>query len=284
MTMTESEWERVSLVPRRRLGALLSHARVAKGLTLDEVAGRAGDQFSTGTLASVERGTRDCSDAELRTLSQLYSLEATSLVPSRSQLVIDFDDRMLSVEDHHTKLGRSPRDREDVLSRYLAMVYSMRQVEPGHRIPLRVDDLDVLGRALHVGTQTLAADLTSLMSNPRDAVGWRSRALRRRVLIPAAGVLVAVCAAGSLVLVSSHSEGTFTHVSSTTQVAVAHNITPLNAHIGSAVVQVRGADGSESPVVTRGADPASDIGASVEASGDVGVSLIPPLVQERSAG
>src|SRR5436853_7499948 len=75
MPTTIEDWEQVSLVPKRRLGALLSSARVERGLTLDEVAGRAGASFSLATLASIERGTRACSDVELRTLSQLYGLE-----------------------------------------------------------------------------------------------------------------------------------------------------------------------------------------------------------------
>ena len=273
MSMVELDLEQISLVPQRRLGALLSSARAAKGFTLEEVAEQSGGRFSTAALASIERGTRTSSDPELRALSALYGLEATSLVPARSKLVIDLDEGLMVVEDNRTKLSKHARDREDVLSRYLAMVYSMRQLEPGTQVPLRVDDLDVLGRALRVGTRTLESDLLSLMSNPRD-VGWRSRVLRKKVLIPAAGVLVAVCGAGALVLVSSDGaaqSGTSLHngVQGTSLVSV-------GAQVGSAAVQERAADGSPGPIVVRGASTSTS-------TVDTGVSLIDPIVQQRSA-
>ena len=125
MSMVDTDWEQVSLVPQRRLGALLSSARAAKGLTIEQVAEQSGGRFSIAALASVERGSCPSSDPELRVLSELYGIEASSLVPARSKLIIDLDEGLISVEDTRTKLPRHARDREDVLSRYLAMVYSM---------------------------------------------------------------------------------------------------------------------------------------------------------------
>lgn len=75
----------------------------------------------------------------------------------------------------------------------------MRHLAPGTPVPLRVDDLEVLGRALRVGSRTLESDLVALMANPADVVGWRARLLRRKMLIPP-GVLVATVTAGALVL------------------------------------------------------------------------------------
>ena len=41
MPQHDTAWERVSVVPPRRLGRLLSEARSARGLTLDELAASA---------------------------------------------------------------------------------------------------------------------------------------------------------------------------------------------------------------------------------------------------
>ena len=280
MTSIETEWERVSLVPRRRLGALLSSARVAGGITLEEVAERADGHFTIAALASIERGTRDCTDTELRRLSEMYGLEATSLVPARSRLIIDVDEGVMAVDEHRTTLGRSIADRQDVLSRYLAMVYSMRQVEPGARVPLRIEDLEVLGRALHIGSPIVECDLRALMANPRDLVGWRSRVLRRRILIPAAGVLVAVCGVGTLVLVADDSPATTPGAGASARTitrAVAGAV--ADVQVGSAAVQQRAADGSAGPVETRAAAEPTVTTSTIAPS----VGLIDPLVQERES-
>jgi transcriptional regulator with XRE-family HTH domain len=200
MPQHDTAWERVSVVPPRRLGRLLSEARSARGLTLDELAASADGRFSLAALASIECGARDVSDAEVRVLANLYGVASSSLVPPRSKLEIDLDEGKLFVAGHNRRLPHRAHDREDVLSRYLAMVYSMRHLAPGTPVPLRVDDLEVLGRALRVGSRTLESDLVALMANPADVVGWRARLLRRKMLIPAAGVLVATVAAGALVL------------------------------------------------------------------------------------
>jgi hypothetical protein len=170
---------------------------------------------------------------------------------------VDLEEGRLLVDDNRTRLGRRA-DRDDVLTRYLAMVYAMRHIEPGTPIPLRVDDLDVLGRALRVGSRTLTADLQSLMANPDDLVGWRTRILRRKVLFPAAGVLVAFCGVGALLLVQPAEAPSTTNVN--TPAAAVNPSSPLpSADIGEAIVQERGTDGSAGPVQVRSKLSAGEI-------------------------
>ena len=195
------DWSRGGLVPPRRLGALLSSARAANGLTLEDVVHRADGVFSLAALASIERGTTYLTDSELRWLADLYGIETTGLVPSRSKLVIDLDDGVLQVPDHRRVKVDHHAGRDEVLSRYLAMVYSMRHIDPGTRITLRVDDLETLGRALGDGPSHLTADLQALMMDDHGLVNDRFELLRRKILVPAAGILVALLGATSLVLV-----------------------------------------------------------------------------------
>ena len=143
-------------------------------------------------------------DGQLAGVATLYGVDVATIVPPRSKLVVDLDEGILRVDGRRsaTEVGEGA-DRHEVLARYLALVYSMRQVQPGAEITLRVDDLDVLGTCLRVGRQTLVADLESLMSNPDDLVGWRLRLLRKKVLVPAAGILVSFCGVAALVLIPS---------------------------------------------------------------------------------
>ena len=71
MQQVLSDWESGSLIPSRRLGALLSNARAAKGFTLEDLAARSNGRFTLATLSSIERGTRDVSDEDARKLSAI---------------------------------------------------------------------------------------------------------------------------------------------------------------------------------------------------------------------
>jgi len=274
MQQVLSDWESGSLIPPRRLGALLSAARASKGFTLEDLAAKSNGRFTLAALSSIERGTRDVSDEDAAKLSAIYELETTSLVPPRSKLIVDLDEGLLQIDDRHARIGRSTPSRDEVLARYLTMVYSMRRLEPGTSIPLRIDDLDVLGRALRVGSRTLEADLEALIANPGDLLGWRSRLLKRRVLIPAAGVMVALLGVGALVLVGAQDPA---QASVDVPAAAPTTSAPLvEASIGAAVVQERNADGTEGPVVVRN-------GESVTAATPDAAVLIEPTTQERPA-
>ena len=212
------------------------------------------------------------SDEDARKLATIYGLESTSLVPPRSKLIVDLSEGLLTVDDRSLRVGRSSPSRDEVLARYLTLVYSMRRLEPGAPLTLRVDDLDVLGRALRVGSRTLETDLESLMAHPEQLLGWRSRLLKRRVLIPAAGVMVALLGVGALVLVQgpqSAEAGTNPSVAVPAATATA----PVPVDIGSAVVQERNADGTPGPVVVRNGVDAPVSSTSVQKAWPLAVML-----------
>ncbi len=126
-----------------------------------------------------------------------------------------------------------------MLASYLSLVYTLRSTEPGTPLSLRQGDLDVLARALALATPEVEHRLRDLMVEPAAEVRRRFSLLRARVLVPAAGVLVAVCVGGALV-VSSHSTS---------------NPGPVpTARIGNAEVQTRNPDGSAGAQHTRAPD------------------------------
>ncbi len=265
---SDGGFDPLGLVPPRRLGDLLSRHRSDRGLTLEEVATSTHGRISLAGLAAIERGVAPLTDDSLRLLSDVYELDTVSLVPTRSRLVLDLDARYIAVEDHRTALPRRAPKRDDVLVRYLTMVYSMRGIDPGAPITLRVEDLAVLGAAFHEDTPTLATDLEALMTQSGDLVRRRLRLLDRRVLIPAAGVLVACFAAGSLLLIdrADESPGPTPERSSVVVVAPSGSV-----DIGTPMTQERGSTGIPA---TSAPDPGLvDDGAA---------HIIDPLVIERS--
>lgn len=245
--VVESAWDSPGLVPPQRLGALLSEARSGRGLTLEEIAYRSDGAISLARLSSVERGSTQLGDDEVALVARLYGLDATSIVPARSKLIVDLNEGTLEIAGRRDGLGRTAVSRDEVMARYLAMVYSMRQVPPGTAVPLRLDDLDVLGRSLHMGAEQLRIDLDRLMAADDDLVARRHRSLRTRVLLPAAGILVAFCGVGALVLV----QGAAAQQTNDRPSAVVTVAPPQSAVVGTAVVQERNADGTPGPIVER---------------------------------
>ncbi len=251
---TDGNWRHASLAPPRRLGNLLSGARGDAGVTIEELAERSSD-LTVGRLISIEQGSVEIGDRELGQVAELYGVNVTTMVPPRSELVVDLDEGVLRVDGRRsaTELGEGA-DRYEVLSRYLALVCSMRQLEPGTKLTLRTNDLEVLGKALRVGERSLRADLESLMRNPSDLVGWRYRLLSRKVLLPAAGILVSFCGVAALVMVSDDDTApTPTEVSVVEATPAGTRVTPPEPEVGTAVVQGRNEDGTPGPMTVRGA-------------------------------
>jgi hypothetical protein len=257
LDLLSNPWEQAGLIPPRRLGALLSGARAATGTTLAEMAEASDGWFTLSALASIERGTTPVFGPDLERVVELYGVEVDSLIPSRSKLVVDLDEgRMWVSQTGHKARLHHRSTHDDVLSRYLSMVYCMRDIDPGTHITLRVEDLDVLGASLGTGVDRLVADLEALMDDPGGKITWRARLLKRSVLIPAAGLLVAFCGAGALILTAADEPAGATvepaHLSTGRPAdAATEGLPTTEVRVGPAVVQERLADGTPGPVVDR---------------------------------
>lgn len=193
-----------TIVPARRLAHLLAEARRADDQTLDALAARAGGTFTVRDLLALEAATYPLDDDTVRRAVELYGVDPGVLAPERSRLVIDLDERRLRAGPHETTIGAPTAD--EVLATYLSLLYTMRHATPGTPLPLRDADISVLSRALELASTDVESRLVDLMADPDGAVDRRHRWLRRRVLVPAAGVLIAATAIGSLVLVSGSTE------------------------------------------------------------------------------
>lgn len=256
----------LALVPTWRLGSLLRDARERTGLTVDNVAA-ASDRFDASGLADLEAGARPLTDDDLQHVVSLYGVDPDSLVPGRTDLVVDLDENRLATAGHTQPLAGPAPTTDEVLASYLSLVYTLRSTVPGTRVPLRDADLDVLARALALATPDVERRLEGLMANPTVQLEMQSRLLRARVLVPAAGILIAVTVGGALI-VSSRSDTKPTTppaVVSTLPTPVVTTLPPVavdpNVQIGGAETQVPGSPPVLNAEGLSGSDlPAGSIG------------------------
>ena len=132
---------------------------------------------------------------------------ATRSSPIAHELVVDLDHRELAAAGHTQALAGAAPTADEVLGTYLTLVYTLRATEPGTPVRLRQADVDVLAQALALAVPEVEQRLEGLMGDPeRVVLHQRSKLLRTRVLLPAAGVLVAVCVGGALVVSARSSD------------------------------------------------------------------------------
>jgi transcriptional regulator with XRE-family HTH domain len=263
----------ISVVPTWRLGALLRSEREQRGSTTTDLASGS-TSLSPDDLAEIEAGTRQLDDHELAAVLDLYGVDSDALVPDRDELIVDLDQRELAAAGRTQALAGSAPSPDEVLGTYLTLVYALRSVDPGTPLRMRQGDVDVLARALALAVPDVEVRLEGLMAEPEMVVlHQRSKLLRARVLVPAAGVLVAVCVGGALVVSSRHAPAT-TAPSST--VADRTNPTTSNGSVTPSTTAHPAADGTP-PVIVG-----NDITPSQVPAG--GVGLAPAQVVTRGPG
>jgi transcriptional regulator with XRE-family HTH domain len=190
------------LVPARRLGRILSDRRAELGLSVQQISGRLDNHLTPAILDDVEHGRRDLSDAELVQVAGAYGVDVQRILPSRSELLIDLDTGTISVGKELTRAGSDPAQ---VLERYLGLVHSLRGASVGSDVPLRDNDVDVLAEALELSVDETFARLVELQLQP-EQIASLARRLKRRLIVPAAGIFVAAVGLGSLIMVSGSQE------------------------------------------------------------------------------
>lgn len=249
------------LVPPRRLGQLLATARVQSGYSLDEASSAMGQHWTSLALLEIETGHRPVLDQDLASLTKLYGIPTSNLIPARSHLVVDLDEGLLEVGYETARLDGEHLERRDVLTRYLSMVYVMRDVKPGQPVPLRLPDLEILSGVLGAPRRQVEDELHSLMLDQGEVVSRRTSRLKGRLLIPVLGVVVAVTAVGTLLLVTDDSDANVATtpgdapavvVDPGTATTATDGATSVPTEIGDAVVQERQADGTPGAVTPRG--------------------------------
>ena len=188
------------LVPPRRLGELLAHRRAEMHQSIAEIEHRSLGRFSAGDLALFEAGEASPTDEQLRHLAVIYGLDLSAITPQRAFLELDLTEGLVSIGGEEERFAPEQDDRE-ILLRYLAIVYRMRAINPGVVVPARNDDLATLALVFSTTPAEMRATLESLMLGERSELRRRHADLKRRVVVPGIGVLVALTTVGGLLLV-----------------------------------------------------------------------------------
>lgn len=232
------------LVPPVRLGRLLRDAREANGLSVVDLTRRCGFAYDEDWFTDVESGRVPLDEPQVRWLSALYGVGAGELVPARSQLVIDLDEGVLALGGRTVPVHAAREDvavtAERVLTNYLALVYLLRDVPVGTPIALRESDIDVLAHSLQRNRRDIQAGIARLLSAETAAVAQRSQLLRRRVVVPLAGILVGLTAVGGLLLVRASDSDAMAENPPAVDSGPEATAATIPVEIGDAVVLERG--------------------------------------------
>lgn len=189
----------ISLVPKTRFGALLSAQRRDQNLNLATLATSSLGAFDVADLDRIEKGRFPLDEAATAKVASLYGVSIGEIIPERKELVVDFGTNRISASGHQMDLQEE--GAQEILSKYLSLVYLMRGQEPGSKLVWRDNDLATLSSALRLARPTIEAQLDELVEHHETEIRKWSQKLKGRLVIPGAGLFLATVAAGALVFV-----------------------------------------------------------------------------------
>jgi transcriptional regulator with XRE-family HTH domain len=161
----------------RQLGRHLKQIRRKQGLSRAEVARSAG--LTRRELGAYERGSVDVPESDLWCLAGSCGVDVSELLPSRDPLNVSSDLSSLAVGDSIRHL-RGPTEPDGLLREYLSMIYELRNLPPGSRVPLREPDLMTLADALGGTPDAIEQKLTELIGASHE----EAARLRAMILPP----------------------------------------------------------------------------------------------------
>ena len=167
-----------------RLGTLLRGARRDRGLTRREVADRVGTTPSD--MRRFERGDTPVPPHLVAEFAECYGQALTAQLATRAPIQVDAH-RVVVGEEVATF---ESTDGDEVLGKYVALVARLRQSQPGEPIALRTDDLVALSNAIGRSTDDVEARIVEVLGcTPREAHSLHAEMLRRKLVLPVAGLV-----------------------------------------------------------------------------------------------
>jgi hypothetical protein len=238
-------------VPTRRLGRLITESREHAGVTIEDLVKANYRGLASYTeLTDVEAGRRPIDAGMLERLVELYGIDPIEMVPERTELVIDLDEKMLIADVASTTLEHAD-DGHHVLTRYLGLVYSLRDMDPGTSIPLRDVDLEVLAGAISRPADDIERSLHMMMAPSNPEVAAQVTKLRSRRLIAFAGIVLGATVVGTVVAVGSQTQREGGSSADQRLVPAEVSVDPSGAAIIPAMVAERSSPDAEAVVSER---------------------------------
>ena len=174
-------------------------ARRRAGLRPGDALAALGNRVSVVQIEAHERGELWLDDQDVRILVSLYGLQLDALVPQRVRLVIDREEGMIGIGTARHPISPTMGD-DEILIRYLALVYLLRDVKPGRFFVPRTNDLFLLGEALERSPDVVRRELEGHMSGSKDGIDTTSKSVLQRLSAPGLGLLVGLTSIGALLL------------------------------------------------------------------------------------
>ncbi|MEZ5169343.1 MAG: helix-turn-helix transcriptional regulator [Acidimicrobiia bacterium] len=229
-------------LPDERVGAVLAAYRRAVCLSRRTVANESG--LDGHRLKAYELGRSRITDSDLVKLAEVYRVDVEDLLPPRRAVEVDVDNALLRLGSTVRAVGDPDRDMTAVLREYLNAVYELRNTPPDRPLPLREEDLAALADALGHEPDVIETRLMDIMDCTRDeAASMRRLILRRRLVAPAAGLIMTAGLVGCMDVGATGGGG-------------ARGDDPeVEVEIGDAIVIERGDD---EPTVRGGDDAGTD--------------------------
>lgn len=194
----------LTLVPPRRLGQLLVGHRTSAGLSVADIAQRTSLLGSEIAVHHLEAGRLPLNDEEMTAVTAAYGVQVDALVPQRSQLIVDLDERTFAVDGHSVAFsGPGSQMTDELLTQYLSLVRALRSLPADAEVVLRDRDLGALSGALVLPTEDIENRLHELMESQPLLLRRRAQRLSLRPLVPALGILVGATAIGGVILTSA---------------------------------------------------------------------------------
>jgi hypothetical protein len=175
-------------------------ARKQVGMSREALAAASNGRLTVRDLSLLEHGRLVCKEAQLSAIQELLGMPFASVVPLRARLIIDPMQGRMVLGGRIAEVVPNASD-EELLIRYLAMVYLCRRARPGSFVVPRADDLEVLSELLATSPDSLRQQLAQLCREERDVLRVAVRSASQRRSMPGLGLLVGVHRRGALVLV-----------------------------------------------------------------------------------
>lgn len=189
----------VSLLPPRRLGRLLGHARARLGMALPSVSLALRGRMSPAAIRDLELGKARTTDEEVEALCAIYGISLGNLIPQRMRLILDREEGLIRAGDLEWDISTA-FDERDLLLRYLALIYELRGVKTGRLIIPREDDLVTLSQTLERTPNSIRLSIEQLMRMARGELDGLREELTAKPTRNDLGVLVYETERGALLL------------------------------------------------------------------------------------
>ena len=173
-------------IPAVRVGWLIGQAR--RAATLDERGLARAVGVRRRTIRRWETAREVPCDREIEAIANACHRNLAELLPARDVVEFDAAARFLRVGGQSVSVADVRNDA--VLTTYVALVREQRQLGKDDRVTFRQPDLDVLSEALDLDDDALEVRLRRIAGlDENDAAEVRRRLMRRRLAMPAVGLL-----------------------------------------------------------------------------------------------